>query len=75
MDPLDVTVNRNVARALDATGQDEAALAQWNRTLELDPNHLRSQVPFALFLLEHGPSPGRVITREIRYGGCPHGAL
>jgi serine/threonine-protein kinase len=54
LDPLDVTVNRNVARSLDATGQGAAALAQWNRTMELDPNHLRSQVPFALFLLEHG---------------------
>jgi hypothetical protein len=49
-----VTVNRNVARSLDATGQDEAALTQWNRTMEFDPNHLRSQVPFALLLLEHG---------------------
>ena len=54
LDPLDVTPNRGVARSLDAAGQDEAALAQWNRTMELDPNHLRSQLPFALFLLEHG---------------------
>ena len=54
LDPLDVSVNRGVARDLDETGQDEAALAQWNRTLELDPEHLRSQVPYALFLLRHG---------------------
>jgi len=47
LDPLDVTVNRAVARVLDAIGQDEAALAQW------------SQLPFALFLLEHGEAdPG-----------------
>jgi tetratricopeptide (TPR) repeat protein len=54
LDPLDVSVNRGLARDLDALGQDEAALAQWKRTLELGPDHTRSQLPFALFLLQHG---------------------
>src|SRR5262245_39172566 len=54
LDPLDPAVNRVLARDLDATGQVDAALAQWNRTLELGPDQLRSHLPFALFLLEHG---------------------
>jgi TolB-like protein/DNA-binding winged helix-turn-helix (wHTH) protein/Tfp pilus assembly protein PilF len=58
LDPLDVAVNRSVARDLDGLGQVEAALAQWNRALELGPDQLRSQLPFGLFLLEHGQADG-----------------
>ena len=56
---LDVTVNACPGPRLDASGQDEAALAQWNRTLELlDPDHLRS-TSSRLFLLEHGHARAR----------------
>ena len=53
LDPLNVTVNRALAQWLGATGQDEAALAQWNRVLELEPDHAQSELQIALVHFEH----------------------
>jgi TolB-like protein/Tfp pilus assembly protein PilF len=54
LDPLNITVNRALAQWLGATGQDEAALAQWNRALELEPDHAQSELQVALLHFEHG---------------------
>ena len=52
-DPLNITMNRALAQWLGATGQDEAALAQWNRVLELEPDHAQSELQIALVHFEH----------------------
>jgi Flp pilus assembly protein TadD len=47
-------VNGAVARDLASTGRDEAALAQWNRALELEPDHAPCHLALALFHFERG---------------------
>jgi TolB-like protein/DNA-binding winged helix-turn-helix (wHTH) protein/Tfp pilus assembly protein PilF len=54
LDPLNLAVNRGVARDLGFTGQDAAAEAQWNRVFELEPDHAPSHVAVAVFHLERG---------------------
>jgi Flp pilus assembly protein TadD len=53
-DPLHILANRGLAQNLSATGQSEAALAQWNRTLEIDLDHAHSHLGLALFHFERG---------------------
>ena len=54
LDPLNMSVNRGMARELAMVGPDDAARAQWERALELGPDDPRSHLDVALFHLDRG---------------------
>jgi tetratricopeptide (TPR) repeat protein len=54
LDPLNTVVNRAIAHDLGTVGRDEEALAQWNRALELEPDHAPAHLELAVFHFERG---------------------